>query len=241
MKPKTKTELRALGFKPVTQHPEIWINANGSVFSFAKKGYLKPNSRNLIAFDQGRYLNIPKAILQEFTGQKIRELASVVYIDGCKTNLSPQNLKYKRLFEGKPPTVNQTELIDAIRCFYAIGSDFKAHSLLARIYLEEIFHKIPHFVNANSKNRGFAIFCYHILNPESSITNTAKVHSIEIKDCTHIVNKYTNEFSGYILNQLKAGQLYQTPFNDKSIKKRNKRNALANWKEHTRAIQKAKK
>lgn len=240
MKPKTKTELRALGFKPVQQHPEIWINANGSVFSFAKKGYLKPNSRNLIALDQGRYLNIPKAILQEFTGQKIRELASVVYIDGCKTNLSPLNLKYKRLFEGNPPKVNQTNLINAIRCFYTIESDFKAPSLLSRIYLSEMLNKTPEFITANCKKNRFQVFQFYILHPENSIVATAKAYSIEIKDCTHIVNTLINEFTAYILSQLDSGLLTQYPFCEMDRKQKNRRNALASWNQHTRSIQKGK-
>lgn len=243
MKPKAikTTELRALGFKPVAQYPEIWINEKGLVYSIAKTRYLKPNSRNLIPLAQGGYLNIAKAILQEFAGQKIRESANVVYIDGCKNNLSPRNLKYKRLFEGTPPTVNQTDLINAIRCFYAIESGFKANNLLSRIYLSEMLVETPEFIKANCKKNGFEVFRTHILNPENSIVATAKAHNIKIKDCTHIVNTLLNELTAYILSQLELGLLTQYPFCEMDKKQRNKRNALASWNKHTRAIQKSKK
>jgi hypothetical protein len=239
-KAKTKKELKALGFKPITQHPEIWVNEKGNVYSYAKLAFLKPNSRNLIALDQGGYLHIAKAILQEFAGQKIRERASLIYIDGCKTNLSPQNLKYKRLFYGSPENINQANLTNAIRCYFAIERGFNALGLLARIYLEQIYHKTPQFEFANCNKEGYSVFHYHITNPETSILKTAKTQSIAIRDCYYIVNKYTNEFADFILAQLESGQLNQYPYFS-AKRKRNKQNALASWNKHTRSIQKSKK
>lgn len=239
MKPKPKilsrSELKAIGFKPVSQHPEIWVTSNGNVYSTLTGSFLTPNSKNLIPLQQG-YLSIPKAILQEFGGQKLRDKANLIYIDGNKSNLSLQNLKYSRLFEGKPTKVKESDLVTAIRCYFEVESDFKAKNSIVRIYLSKMFIESILFIKMNAKSPYFSIFSYYCLNSSSNIAAIAEFHRIGVRDCTQIINSYTNEFTGHILKRLNAGLLNLKPIYKKPKKQSSLKNALAGWRKFSLSL-----
>jgi hypothetical protein len=205
-----KAELKERGFKPSIDFPDIWINSNGVVYSFTKKAILKPNNRNLVEMGNGSYLNVPKAILQAFTGQKIRKRANIIYVDGNKNNLSPQNIRYIRVLPHKPIVINQIELIQAIRCYFEVEEGFNSKSILLKTYLALIAENTG--FNQRYKEEPYYKLFTDYLKINASFNSIARLNNIGVRDCRQIVNTYINELINSILSQLKKNILTLKPY-----------------------------
>ena len=117
-------ELKQNGFKQVTDFNYLFINQAGKVYDRETGKYLTRTKNNHLK-TQGKYLNVPKLILQAFKGQKYRD-GKMVYIDGNRANLEPDNLKYASLFNtGQTVEVNQADLTTAIRCYFEVEKSYQ--------------------------------------------------------------------------------------------------------------------
>lgn len=206
----SKAELKEKGFKPILGYSDIWINNEGKVYSYAKRTYLKPNSRNLVQMGNGSYLNVPKAILQAFVGQKIRKGANIEYIDGNTNNLNPQNIRYLRVLPHKPTNVNQTDLIKAIRCYFEVEKGLSHKSILIKNYLAQIA-EITGFNQSHKKEPYYKLFTDY-LKINANFSNVSKLNNIGVRDCRQIINTYINELVNSILSQFKENALTLKPY-----------------------------
>lgn len=210
-------ELKRQGFRLVKEYKYLYINELGKIYSLRQGKYLKPTAQNYIPLEKG-YLSVPKLVLLVFKEQTYRT-GQIHYIDGNKRNLSGENLKYSCLFSTDiNVTVNKTDLMSAIRCYFEVDKHYSiSDALKTRMYLSTI-NEISGFVILN-KNKPYIEVYKSYINVElfglKSIEQTAKNHSLSVRDCTIIVNSFTNELINKILQKKESGQLNELPYKAK--------------------------
>jgi len=213
----TIKELKTKGFKLVKDYNSLYINENGNVYSLKHGRYLKPTAKNLIIIENV-YLNVSKLVLQAFKGEPYRS-GQIHYIDGDKANVSRENVKYSSLFNTDILViVNTTDLMTAIRCYFEVDKSFSIlDAFKTRMYLQTIT-EITGFIRFNQSKPHIEVYKTYIgvlLFGLKSIAQTAKQHGLSIRDCTIIVNSFSNELINGILKDLKAGTLKEHPYKPK--------------------------
>jgi len=204
-------QLKQNGFKMVKDYPDLYINETGNVYSLKNGTYLKPDKRKPLNIEKTD-LNIPKLILQTFKGETYRA-GKIVYIDGNKANTTAQNIKYSRLFEPcKTIEVSQADLMTAIRCYYQVEKRYTTKdSIQTRMFARLIISERGFFID-NSKKPYIEVFKTYIEGIQNSLSATAKTHGLTVRDCSIIVNGFTNQLISDILQDLKAGILIINDF-----------------------------
>ncbi len=236
-RPKTSKELKKEGFKLVNDFDYLFINENGKVYDTNKQRFLKPTSRNYIKAEN-KLLSVPKLVLMTFDGKPYKR-GQIQYIDGNKSNLSPKNIKYIRLFAPEHKNkVNQTDLITAIRCYFEIDQKYKIRdNFHTRLFLQSILKKRLFFIRHKNLKHIDVYLTYlgkHLFE-QKSITETAKQHFLSVRDCLEIVNNFTNILITEILQDLEKGYLKKNEF---SKPKRNINESLQDFKEYLNSYEK---
>jgi len=235
MQKERKTEsiqqLRKNGFKSIEVFKFLFINQTGNVYNLNTGKYLKPNERNYIQF-AGEYISIPKMILQTFAGQRYRA-GQIEYRDGNKENLTPQNLKYKRLFEPtKINTLNIKGLYTSIRCYFEVEKRFRASDTLrTKIYLQAITEKRDFFTEKNGL-KNYEVLKTYLSELTNTIDQTAKMNGLGYRDYSIMVNELINNLISDILTDLNEGKLKICSF----IPKITKTEKVKIWNEHKTAF-----
>lgn len=206
-------QLKQSGFKLVTGFSSLYVNTQGKVYNLKTGKYLKPTPRNLIK-PENEYLSVPKLVLQAFAKQPYRN-GQIQYIDGNKTNLSVQNLKYSRIFtpDRTPEPVNRENLMTAIRCYIQVKERFKVNeSLQTRFYLQSITRQRLFFIHKQDLQHIEVFETY--INGANTI-KTATKHGLTVRDCSVIVNQFINLLITEILQELENGLLTIQPYKPK--------------------------
>ena len=223
----TKQELRKQGFKPVKGF-SIYVNKHGKVYSLNKGDFVKVYKNNQININ-GKNFNVPKLILQAFKGQPYKT-GYIVYIDGNKSNLNIENLKYSSLFTNNThQKLNNENLISAIRCYFQVSPNYKVRNILkTKIYINKIIEKREFFINHINTQHIEVFETYISLNnlTFTSIEETAKIYNISERDCSTIVNSFINMLSTEILEDLNAGILQTKDYYRSPTIKRGSKNDL---------------
>jgi len=227
----TVKQLKDAEFIQVKNFSHLYINQSGNVHNLKTGKYLKPNGKNYIR-TESKYLSVPKMILEAFAGQKYRD-GQTVYIDGNKSNLTPLNLKYARLFEpSRTYEVNQTDLMSAIRCYFEVEKRYNVkNTLQTRLYLQMITEKRRFLVNKNGLQY-FQVYKTYLKGLTNNLLTTAKEHDLTVLDCAIIVNDFTNVLIDEILNDLKTRHLFLYDYKPKQPTETDK---IKEWNEHTKA------
>jgi hypothetical protein len=221
MKRETRNEtihqLKELGFILVKGYRQLYINEVGQVYSLEHDRYLTPTAKNYIRLEKG-YLSIPKLVLMAFKGEPYRS-GQIHYIDGNSKNMSRENVKYSCLFPtNKSVIVNKHDLMTAIRCYFEVDKRYTIDdAYTTRRYLQTITEHRS-FMQLNDSKQYIEVYKTYInvfLFGLNSIVETAKVHSLSVRDCSIIVNGFTNELITDILNDLEKGKLKNHPYKQK--------------------------
>jgi hypothetical protein len=220
-------ELRAAGYMRVATYPHLYINESGHVYNFQKMNFEKIRGRNMIQHGN-TYLSIPKLVLQVFDKQPYRDKQRISYIDGNNDNNHISNIKYTRIYERtQSVSVNQTALMMAIRCYFEVKPKFTTKDKALTInYLQQIANKRLFFAY-HYNIFGINIFRSYLQETYSQ-SKTAKLYSINIRDCEYITNSFTNMLIQEIIKDMEPGILHIKKFKAKpltktqSIKKYNK-------------------
>jgi len=215
--PKTAKQLKKDGFKPIPGYESLLISETGKVYSLQTAKHLKRTERNYIKHEN-KYLSVPKLVLMTFKGEPYKS-GQIVYIDGIKTNSSKENIKYTRLFVPEQSTkVNTADLLTSIRCYFEVDKNFKIRdNFKTRLYLQNIIEKRGFFAKHKNIQHIDVYLTYlgkHIFE-QKSIIDTAKVHSLPVRDCLVIVNSFTSTLISEILQDLKNGYLQQLEYKPK--------------------------
>jgi len=216
-RPKTAKELKTEGFKPVKGFESLFINETGRVYNLKTGKYLKPNARNYIQ-SENKYLSVPKLVLMTFEGKKYQN-GKIVYLNGNKTDLSKENIKYSRLFaKQQPAKVNKADLLTAIRCYFEVDHKFKTTDhFRTRLYLQSITKKRDFFYK--NRNKPFIKLYFTYIGLDSinkrNIAETAKLHRLPVRDCSIIINSFTNSLINEVLQDTKNGILHEIEFKPK--------------------------
>jgi len=206
--------LKQQGYKQVKGYPCLYINKQGDIYNRETDKHLQPGNKNKIKYNN-EYLSIPKLVLQAFAGQEYRT-GQITYIDGNKTNIALQNIKYSCIFApNQRNEVNKTDLLTAIRCYFPVEQKYKVKNIvITRMYLEIITEK-RYFFNQKSDLKYIEVYKTFMSGFTNSIVNTAKEHGLSIRDCSNIVNGFTNILINEILHELKNGILHVCDFTPK--------------------------
>jgi len=220
------------GYKPIPELSGILINQTGLVYDIKARKFLKLNNRNNIQTNNMR-LSVAKLVLAAFTGQTYRA-GHIVYLDGNRANIAPNNLKYARLFNSKVKIeVNKLDLKNAIRCYYQVKKNYSAKNLLqTKLYLHEIIEK-RHFINCNELKPNIHVFRDYITGINNTLAKTAKKHGLAILDCSIIINEFTNMLINDILHELKRGVLCRRGF---KTKEPTETEMIRKWNKHAKEI-----
>lgn len=219
-------QLKSNGFKVAKGYSFLYLHENGSVFSLVKGSLLKPNSRNLISVN-GKRLNLPKLILEAYKGIKPSK-GQIVYVDGNKSNLNANNLRYARLFKSSAiMKVNQNDLLTAIRCYFEVEKKFNVKNYIRiKFYLGTIAEKRC-FLIANKDNENIEAFEYYLKG--NNIRESAKKSGLVIRDCSLIVNTFINSMINEVLEDKKQGSLTEKEFIQR---KKSKRQIVKKWNDY---------
>jgi len=200
-------ELRAAGYKPVSDYPQLYINSAGKVYNITKGSYEAITGRNMIR-PNNKNLSIPKLVLQCFAKQEYRYRQRIIYIDGDQTNNDVSNIKYARLFKNNQTnTINEGDLLTAIRCYFKVDRKYKVtNKVLTRMYLAEII-SLRGYYSIQIREQNTAILKTYMQGLQNSYRETAQTHKISIRDCEYIVNEQINALANDILNDLAGRNL----------------------------------
>lgn len=207
-------QLKGAKFIQVINCNDLYISQSGTIYNINTGKYLKPNAKNIIRTER-EYLSLPKLILQAFAGQRYRA-GQMVYIDGNKANLTPQNLKYVRLFEpARTSEVNKTDLMTVIRCYFEVEKRFKVKDTFqTRLYLQMITANRL-FLVLKSDRPNFQVYQTYMEGLTNNLTTAANQHGLTVRDCSIIVNGFTNLLIDEILDELNSGYLKVKNFKSK--------------------------
>lgn len=227
----TVKQLKDAEFKQVKNYSNLYINQSGNVHDLTTGKCLKPTSNNYVR-TQSEYLSLPKLILEAFAGQTYRA-GQTVYIDGNKSNLTPLNLKYARLFEpSRTYEVNQADLMAAIRCYFEVDKRYKVKDTFqTRLFIQAITEKRRFLINKNGLPN-FQVYRTYLNGLTNNLITTAKEHGLTVRDCAIIVNDFTNVLIDEILTDLKTGYLKLQDYKPKPPTETDKRKQ---WNEHAKA------
>jgi len=215
MKRETRNEtihqLKEQGFKLVKGYRNLYINETGKVYSLAHSRYLTPTPKNYIRLERD-CLSVPKLVLMAFNDEPYRS-GQIHYVDGNSKNMSRKNVKYRCLFpNNKSVTVNPSDLMTAIRCYFEVDKRFTIdNALTTRRYLQTITEHRG-FMKMNESRQYIEVYKTYVnvlLFGLNSIAQTAKIHGLGVHDCSIIVNSFTNELISGIMQDMKAGTLYE--------------------------------
>lgn len=243
MKPKlTIQELKKMGFQPIPELKNIFINRKGEIYNPVKCNWIKPDERNYLRL-QGKNINVPKMILYIFGNQPIKP-GKIIYSDGNKKNLNIENLKYCRLFENSPKNeIDKTELLTAIRCYYEISPNYTVNDKIKTgFYIYNIAEKrnfIKRYILYIDKQY-IEIFKTYLKSKNFnhySISQIAKQYDLNIRDCNFIINAFLTELINEILTDLKAGLIIIKEF-EKKPKKPSKKELLNDFNSFSRQMTK---
>jgi hypothetical protein len=213
-KKQTTQQLKQAGFIKVKGFKFLFINANGEAFNNKTAQIIKPNCRNDIYIERKRQ-SLPKLILNVFAKQLIRS-GQITYLDGNRSNLAVQNLKYSRIFAPQTQsTVSKTALMTAIRCYFRVPKNYKiADSIQTQLYLQTIVQHRAFYVT-HYKAENLEVFKDYIEGFSKNQSITAKAHKLSVHDVKTITDQLTNLLSNEILQDLKAGELIIQEFRPK--------------------------
>lgn len=232
-------ELKRDGFKVVTGLPSIYINAQGKVFNLKKGRFMKP-SRQIYIKPETKLLNVAKLVLQMFDNQQYKS-GYIKFIDGDKSNLSLENLKYLSLFppNHEPEPLNTANVLNAIRCYFKIEERFNINDSFRFKYYMRLIADSRGFFSCKRDTEHIEVFKGYLngnaeplkndMSENWSISETAKHYDITIRDCTIIVSHFKNVLVNEILQDLEKGVLAisefqaKTPSTTETLKKLNKR------------------
>ena len=221
MKRETRNEtihqLKEKGFILVVGQRNLYINEEGKVYSLKHGRYLTPTAKNHIKLEKN-CLSVPKLVLMTFKGEPYRS-GQIHYIDGNSKNMSRENVKYSCLFPtNQSVIVNKADLMTAIRCYFEVDKRYTVDdAYTTRRYLHTITEHRA-FMKLNESKQHIEVYKTYInvlLFGLQSIVQTAKVHSLGVRDCSIIVNRFTNELITAILQDLKNGTLHEHPYKQK--------------------------
>lgn len=207
-------QLKQDGFKLVKGFSYLYVNPQGKVYSLKTGKYLKPTARNLIK-PENKYLSVPKLVLQAFAKQPYRN-GQIHYIDCNKSNLAVQNIKYSRIYapDRTPEPVNRENLLIAIRCCIQVKKRFNVNdSYQTRFYLQIITEQRQFFIYKKDLQY-IEVFKTYIEG--NNTTKTATKHGLTVRDCSVIVNQFTNLLINDILTDLENGLLTIQPYEPKA-------------------------
>ncbi|MDD4992150.1 MAG: hypothetical protein PHR83_07965 [Paludibacter sp.] len=215
--PKTARQLKKDGFRAVQGFESLLINETGKVYNLQTAKYIKPTSGNYIRIEK-ECLSVPKLVLLTFKGEQYKS-GQIVYIDGNKTNLSKENIKYSRLFTSEQNNkVNAADLLTALRCYFEVDKNFKIRdNFKTRLYLQHIIEKRGFFAKYKKIQHIEVYLTYlgkHIFE-QKSIIDTANAHGLPVRDCLIIINSFTNTLISEILQDLKNGYLHELEYKPK--------------------------
>lgn len=223
----TKHELFKMGFRPIPELNNIFINRKGEIFDFLKSNWIKPNERNYLRI-QGKNINVPKLILFIFGNKPIKP-GKIIYSDGNKKNMEIDNLSYCRLFANDPKIIiNKTDLLTAIRCYFIVKQDFTVNDWIKTGFYIFIIAEKRNFINRNIYKPYIELFKFYLINKnfnQISMVKIAKQHNLNLRDCFFIINGFLAELINEILIDLKAGLLFINEF-EKKPKKPSKKELL---------------
>ncbi|WP_321287836.1 hypothetical protein [uncultured Sunxiuqinia sp.] len=202
----TINQLKQDGFRVVKNHPDLYINENGTIYSLTAGKTLKTDSKNRLLI-QGKRLNVPKLILEAFKGEPYNG-GQVVYIDGDNNNMALENLKYSRIL---PPNVSnnvdKADMLTAIRCYFEVEKRFNLkNTIQTKLYLQGIT-AARQFFDTHKKAPHIGLFNAYVSEILCSKAKAAKSYGIETRDGTEIINGFLNELTKEVLADLKNGVL----------------------------------
>jgi hypothetical protein len=228
-------ELKQNGFKQVTGFNSLFINHAGNIYDREAGKYLTRTKNNYIRTGSG-YLSVPKLILLAFKGENYRA-GRITHIDGNRANLEPDNIKYASLFNtGHTVEVNQDDLMTAIRCYFEVGKSYLVKDAFkTRFFIQLIIEKRGFFSEISGLEFQ-EIYKSYFTGTQNTISKTAQKHGITVRDCSILVNSFTNLLITEILEDLKNGEL---AINDFAPRKRSNRQELKDWENWSEGIKKS--
>lgn len=197
MKKKYKTlqELRKAGFCRIGKTP-LFIDNNGNVYNMElQTARRRPR---YIATDSEK-IRLEAAILWAFKNEPPRRNKTIIYKDGNKNNLNPDNLKYRSLGDLQKTELNTKGLYEAIRKVCFVDRLFKVDikQIETRVYLQIITEKYGYILKKTQHNEVFESY----VNEFETITQTANRHKITVRDTQTIINNCINEITTTINNE----------------------------------------
>lgn len=210
------------GFKRIPES-NLAINEFGTVYNI-KSGHVR-TPRNIVIPQYGRIV-VEKVLLWVFKGETPRK-GQIMHIDGQKSNKSLENIKYKTPKEFlTPEKQNKNNLMTALRCYFKINKRAKPdiNQIETKTYLSYIAEKRAFHVE-NDKNTLYNVFLYWLAN-DTDINETATAYDITVRTAQRVINRYTNELTSSVCNELKAGVLTLQPYLPTQSEKREEKAKL---------------
>lgn len=199
--------LKANGYKQVSNYPSLYLNENGTVYSLKKGRELKVTAKHLVLVDS-EYLSIPKLLLLVFRKEPIRNNQHIRYIDGNRSNLNLSNIEYVQKFgNGLKTKINSEELLTAIRCYFEVKKKYKIKDYFTtRIYLNDILDKRNFYIEYYDRE-GIEIFRTYMDGCFNNLVSVAKEYCISVSSCKYVVHEFINQLINDVLSDLKEGKL----------------------------------
>lgn len=199
--------LKANGYKQVSDYPSLYLNENGTVYSLKKGRELKATAKHLVLVDN-EYLNIPKLLLLVFRKEPIRNNQHIRYIDGNRSNFTLSNIEYVQKFgNGLKAKINNEELLTAIRCYFEVKKKYKIKDYFTtRFYLNWILDERKFYIEYYDRE-GIEIFRSYMDGVFNNLVSVAKKHNISISSCKYVVHGFINQLINDIFLDLKEGKL----------------------------------
>ncbi len=202
------TELKQSGFKAVKGHRDLYVNKSGKLYNIRKSKYLTPCQRNNVSINSKKH-SLPKLMIHTFKGEPIRT-GQIMYIDGNKTNLDIDNIRYSRKFSPDIDVrINKPGLLTAIRCYFEVPNKFKLNNTLTKYYIKTIVNERLYFVSKKYTE----IFNSYLSG--QTVGQIAKTQKVSFRDCSIIVNLFINQLINEILLDLQKGILHIKEFQPK--------------------------
>ena len=225
----TSIDLKKKGFKPIEGRPGYYINITGIAFNLNTGREMPLNRGKFYRFktETGREENLTaaKLVLQAFSNIPYRKDKQVLFLDGNKLNLHPENLKYAQQTYSQV-LVDKTALLTAIRCYYNVSKDFKPalNNLYTRIYLNMIVLERSFFT---IKQDHIHLLKEYLNITFPSIYQIAINNGISMRDCANFINELINNLSKDVVNDLNNDILSLKPY--ETNKKHGVRHLLKDW------------
>ncbi len=176
------------GFKRIGK-TKLYINRNGVIYNPATDKTSRPR---YISTERGN-ITRAAAVLWTFADQPPRPKAQICYIDGNRSNLNPDNLKYKSIGI-EHVELNKAAMFEAIRRLFCVDKRFNVNigQIETRLYLAMIAED---YLNGKWCNDEFKTVLKQHLTTFETLTETAKKHGLTVRDTRNIIYSRLNRLS----------------------------------------------